>query len=123
MFRSRSTRRAILGAAFFSGALAGTPSAAATDVNELDLIRVGRDARGLATIRLDYTRPASVAAHYDAGEELVEALLRRRARTWAALQAKAEGVAWCCASRTDFALGDTAGEQLMASILADLLAA
>jgi hypothetical protein len=42
MFRSRSTRRAILGAAFFSGALAGTPSAAATDVNELDLIRVGR---------------------------------------------------------------------------------
>lgn len=124
----RSTRRVILAAAVAGGAIAGSPMAAAMSgaVPPASPPLQGL-ARALRTLSqragdIDYNDPTSARAYYAASDQVMAELIRTPAQSWAGLQVKAEAVAWCCASRVDFALGDTVGERLIASILQDLLA-
>ncbi|HET6971291.1 MAG TPA: hypothetical protein VFH92_09210 [Phenylobacterium sp.] len=69
----------------------------------------------------DVEDPGEAATYYATAEQLVAQLVATPARTFGGLQVKAEMVAWCCGSRTDFALGRTASERVIASMLGDLL--
>jgi hypothetical protein len=76
----------------------------------------------LLTAAIDLDDGPAVQACYTTAERLAAELAATPAQTFAGLQVKAELVAWCCASRADFALGETSGERVIASILSDLLA-
>lgn len=52
---------------------------------------------------------------------VIERVIATQARCVRGLAVKAEAVAWCNGSRSDFALGDTLGERVIGSLLADLL--
>lgn len=70
----------------------------------------------------DLEDSTETAAVYACADRLVRRLIAIRARTWRGACIKAEMVAWCCASRTDFGLGEAAGERMINSLLRDLLA-
>ncbi|ODT87802.1 hypothetical protein [Phenylobacterium sp. SCN 70-31] len=84
------------------------------------------DALGVAVARLwattpDLDDPAQEAAYYNHADGVLAAIVATPARDFADAQVKAEAVAWCCASRTDFGLGDTKCERVISSLLRDLL--
>lgn len=125
MFKSRSTRRAILSAAIAGGVVAGGALPAAAGGPEGALHRLGLAVQALQrrARHVDFADDGQALAYYAEGDQVVEAIIAARAREIDDLRVKAEAIAWACASRTDFALGDTASERLMGSILQDLLAA
>jgi hypothetical protein len=73
--------------------------------------------------KADLDDEAEAAALYGHATNLMAAIASTPALDFEGAQIKAEAVAWCCASRTDFGLGDTAGERVIGSLLRDLLAA
>lgn len=77
----------------------------------------------LWSVRVDHEDPAQERAYYILADATIAAVIVTPASNMAGLQVKAEAVAWCCASRTDFALGNSTAEQVMDSILRDLLRA
>lgn len=74
-----------------------------------------------ASPNLDDT--AQEAAYYRCADVILDAIVATPARSFTGAMVKAEAVAWCCASRTDFGLGETGSERVMASLLRDLLTA
>ncbi|MBW8814057.1 MAG: hypothetical protein JF588_11585 [Caulobacterales bacterium] len=76
----------------------------------------------LALAAVDLDDPGQARAYYATAEQLVAALVETPATTIEGLKVKAEAVAWCCASRSDFGLGVTSSERVIASMLLDLLA-
>jgi hypothetical protein len=65
---------------------------------------------------------AQARAFNQLANRVIARVIATPALALAGLRVKAQAVAWCCASRHDFALGETAGERVIASLLADLLA-
>jgi hypothetical protein len=82
---------------------------------------LGVAVRLLWSAAVDLDDPVQTAAYYAAAELLIAAVIATPARDFAGAQVKAETVAWCCVSRSDFGLGQTASEQLIGSLLRDLL--
>ena len=70
---------------------------------------------------VDLDDAAETEAYYSSANVLMAAIIAAPARTFADAQVKAEAVAWCCASRTDFGLGHTSSERVIHSLLTDLL--
>ncbi|WP_337186558.1 hypothetical protein [Phenylobacterium sp.] len=70
----------------------------------------------------DLGDPAQEAAYYALADDLLAAIVATPAADFGSAQIKAEAVAWCCASRSDFGLGDTGAERVIGSLLRDLLA-
>ncbi|MDZ4375350.1 MAG: hypothetical protein U1C74_28545 [Phenylobacterium sp.] len=94
-------------------------------MNEIETPRDNRlEALGVA-VKLLWTAapddPAEEAAYYAHAGRLLAAIVATPARDFAGAQVKAEAIAWCHASRTDFGLGDSGGERVMGSLLRDLL--
>lgn len=83
---------------------------------------LGRALDRLSALPVDYDDADQAGAYYEVGRALIAELLAGRARDLGGLRAKAEAVAWCCASRSDFALGDTVAERAIQSLLRDILA-
>lgn len=96
-----------------------------TKTDGVRLVALGRGVSLLWTIEVDdgETDPAAVAAYHQLADGMIALVLATPAADLAGLKVKAEAVAWCCASRTDFALGDTSEALLIGSLLRDLLAA
>jgi hypothetical protein len=82
---------------------------------------LGVAVRLLKSAHVDLDDAAAADAYYAAAELLIAAVIATPARDFAGAQVKAETVAWCCASRTEFGLGQTAAERLIGSLLRDLL--
>ena len=70
----------------------------------------------------DPDQAETVSNIYAMAEALISLIADTPARELTGIRIKAEAVAWCCASRTDFALGDTSEARLIGSLLRDLLA-
>lgn len=68
------------------------------------------------------TDPAREAGYYACADALIARIVATPAADFMGAQIKAEAIAWCCASRTDFALGETSEQVLIGSLLRDLLA-
>lgn len=66
--------------------------------------------------------PALEAAYYACADALIERIIVTPAGDLVGVRVKAEAVAWCCASRTDFSLGETMAERVITALLVDLLA-
>jgi len=84
---------------------------------------LGVAVRLLWTAAVDLDDPIQEAAYYAGADQLIAAVIATPARDFAGAQVKAETVAWCCASRCDFALGTTSAERVIGSLLTDLLTA
>ena len=76
----------------------------------------------LNAAEIDYEDPVEEEAYYRAARWVIDQVIATPAADLAGMIVKAEAVAWCCASRTDFWLGSTSQERVTASILRDLLA-
>lgn len=87
------------------------------------LEKLGTAVRLLWAAAPDLDDPIQEAAYYRHAERLVEAIVATPARDFAGAMVKAETVAWCCASRTDFGLGRTGSERVITSLIRDLLTA
>lgn len=93
-------------------------SAASTRLQAL-----GQALRLLDRAPLDADDPVQVLAYYLMADAVVGQVIATPARDLEGLRIKAETVAWCCASRRDFALGETFSDRTIGSLLQDLLAA
>ena len=94
--------------------------------DEARLVALGRGIRLLWSIAVDDDAAggeALVRAYYQMADGVIALVAATPAADLAGLRVKAEAVAWCCASRTDFALGESSEAMLIGSMLRDLLAA
>lgn len=94
--------------------------------NAAQLAALGTGIALLWRLEVDADDPgqAEAQAAYDrAADGLVGLIVATPAADLGGLRVKAEAIAWCCASRTDFALGETSEARLIRSLLQDLLAA
>jgi hypothetical protein len=89
--------------------------------NERRLQALGTALGLLWEVAIDQEDPIQSAAYYGHADQLLAVVLATPAHGLAGLRVKAEFVAWCCASRTDFALGQTSSERVIHSLLIDLL--
>lgn len=70
---------------------------------------------------VDYDNEADEAAYYTIAARCVSIVIATPASDLDGLRIKAQAVAWCCASHTDFALGDSSCARVIGSLLRDLL--
>lgn len=76
----------------------------------------------LCGAEVDYDDAAEAAAYYRAADWVIDQIVATPAEDLEGMVVKARAVAWCCASRTNFALGQTSAERVMTVLLTDLLA-
>lgn len=103
-----------------SGAHTILTNSISTDAARLRAL--GQAIQILGAITPDYDDPAQEAALYRTADIMIALAIATPARDLAGVASKAEMAAWCCASRTDFGLGETAQARVIASLLRDLLA-
>lgn len=77
--------------------------------------------RLLERVEIDYDDPAQETPYLRLAEQLVAQVIATPAGDLAGARTKAEAVAWCCASRTDFTLGEALSSRVIGSLLRDLL--
>lgn len=94
-----------------------------TDLPSTRLRALGHALRLLDAAPIDEDDPEQRLAYYLVAEGVVGQVIATPAVDLAGLRIKAEAVAWCCASRSDFALGDSFSDRAIGSLLRDLLAA
>lgn len=96
------------------------------DKNAARLAALGAGVSLLWAVEVDHDDPAQAeasTAYYLTADGIMALIEATPAADLPGLKIKAQAVAWCCASQTDFALGDTSEAKLIGSLLRDLLAA
>lgn len=117
------TRRALLGAPAGGAALVLAASVGDRIPADGEYLKLFQQLRRLSLTEsfVDHANPEQSQAYYRDADIVMAAVLASKAIDATGWALKAEAIAWCCGSRTDFALGSSTAEQLMASLLVDLL--
>lgn len=122
MFKSKSTRRAILTATLAAG-IAGAAATAPAQATPFHSLAHRIRALSRAARELDYGDEPAVEAHYAMAEPIVAAVVAAPARTLGDLGVKAEALAWAAGFGPLDLPEDTTSARLVASIIRDLMAA